>query len=65
MTNNTANNCKFPKFSTTNRNFEKKNISDMHQCTTYMYIKFQQNQVSTSVKTYCKLLQFAQIYNYQ
>ena len=30
---------------------QKKNISDMHHCITYMYIHFQQNLVSRLVKT--------------
>ena len=37
--------------STTNNNFEKKNISNMHHRTTYMHSNFQQNRVSRSVKT--------------
>ena len=37
--------------STTTNNFENFFISDMHHCTTYMHINFQQNRVSRSVKT--------------
>ena len=37
--------------STTNNNFEKKNLSDMHHRTTYMQSNFQQNRASRSVKT--------------
>ena len=40
------------KFAITYSNFEKKiYISDMHHCVTYMYINFQQNRASRSVKT--------------
>ena len=37
--------------STTNNNFEKKIISDMHHRTTYMHSNFQQIRVSRLVKT--------------
>ena len=30
---------------------KENNISDMHHCVTYMYINFQQNRASRSVKT--------------
>ena len=30
---------------------KKKNISDVHHCVAYMYINFQQNRASRSVKT--------------
>ena len=39
------------KFATTNNNFEKNNYLDMHYCSTYMYINFQQTLVSRSVQT--------------
>ena len=42
---------KLHKFATTNSNFEKKILLDMHHHKTYMYINFQQNQVTTSVIT--------------
>ena len=49
---NTTKNRKLHKFATTNSNFEKKLIiSYMHHRITYMYINFQPNQVSRSVKT--------------
>ena len=56
--------------STTNNNFEKKFISDMHHRTTYMHSNFQQNRVSRSVKTvhtnlFEKKLQIAQICSLQ
>ena len=44
-------NRKFPKFTTTNSSFKKLTLSDMHHRKTYMYINFQQNRVSRSVKT--------------
>ena len=34
------NNRKLHKFATTNSNFEKKNILDMHHHKTYMYVNF-------------------------
>ena len=42
---------KLHTFATTNSNFEKKIILDMHDHKTYMYINFQQNQVKTQVMT--------------
>ena len=39
------------KFAITNTISVKSIISDMHHRTTYMYINFQQNWVSRSVKT--------------
>ena len=43
--------CKLYKFATTNSNFLKKStLSNMHHRKTYMYINFQQNRVSRSVK---------------
>ena len=51
-------NRKLHKFATTNSNFLKLTLSDMHHRktymyinSTYMYINFQQNQISRSVKT--------------
>ena len=45
-------NRKLHKFATTNSIFEKKMcISNMHHHIAYMYINFQQNRVSRSVKT--------------
>ena len=44
-------NSKLHKFATTNRIFFKSTLSDMHHRKTYMYINFQQNRVSRSVKT--------------
>ena len=38
-------------FATTNNNFKKSIISDMHHRITYMYINFQQHRVSRSVKS--------------
>ena len=60
-------NRKLPKYATYNSNFEIKLLSDMHDRITYLYINFQQNQVSRSVKTVhtnlfakiCKLHKFA------
>ena len=43
-------NRKLYKFATTNSNFLKNRLSNMHHRKTYMYINFQQNQVSRSVK---------------
>ena len=54
LTNIFANNRKLHKFATTNiLVFLKKKLilSDMHHRKTYMYINFQQNRVSRSVKT--------------
>ena len=59
-------NRKLHKFATINRNF-KSRLLDIHHRKTYMYINFQQNRVSRSVKTVhtnlfakiCKLHQFA------
>ena len=42
---------KLHKFATTNSNFEKKILLDMHGHKTYMYIIFRQNQVETHVMT--------------
>ena len=60
-------NRKLTKFATTNRNFKKSTLSDMHHRKTYIYINFQQNRVCRSVKTVhtnlfakiCKLHKFA------
>ena len=60
-------NRKLHKYATYNSNFEIKLLSDMHHRITYLYINFQQNRVSRSVKTVhtnlfaknCKLHQFA------
>ena len=46
LTNKFANNRKLHKFATTNSNFLKNDYLDMHHCITYMYINFQQTQVS-------------------
>ena len=59
-----AKNRKLHKYATYNLNFETKLLSDMHHRITYLYINFQQNRVSRSVKTVhtslfaniCKLL---------
>ena len=40
---------KLHKFATTNSNFEKTILLDMHHYKTYMHINFQQNQVKTQV----------------
>ena len=50
-TNSFAKNRKLHKFANTNSNFKKSTLSDMHHHKTYMYINFQQNRVSRSVKT--------------
>ena len=50
-TNIFAKNCKLHKFATTNSNFEKSILLDMHHYKTYMDINFQQNQVKTQVMT--------------
>ena len=42
---------KLHKCATYNSNFETKLLSDMHHRITYLYINFQQNRVSRSVKT--------------
>ena len=45
--------CKLNKFATTNTSivmFKKLTLSNMHHRKTYMYINFQQNRVSRSVK---------------
>ena len=57
-------NCKLHKFATTNRNFKKLTLSDMHHRKTYMYINFQQKLVSRSVKT-VHINLFAKICNLQ
>ena len=44
-------NRKLHKYATYNSNFEIKLLSDMHHRITYLYINFQQNRVSGSVKT--------------
>ena len=44
-------NRKLHKYATYNSNFETKFLSDMHHRITYMYINFQQNRASRSVKT--------------
>ena len=46
-----AKNRKLHKYATYNSNFETKLLSDMHHRITYMYMNFQQNRVSRSVKT--------------
>ena len=46
-----AKNRKLHKYATYNLNFETKLLSDMHHRITYLYINFQQNRVSRSVKT--------------
>ena len=46
-----AKNRKLHKYATYNSNFETKLLSDMHHRITYLYINFQQNRVSRSVKT--------------
>ena len=50
-TNLVPKNCKLHKFATTNSNFEKLTLSDMHYRKAYININFQQNRVSRSVKT--------------
>ena len=56
-------NRKLHTFSTANSNFKKLTLSDMHYRKMYVYINFQQNRVSRSVKTVhkknCKLHKFA------
>ena len=44
-------NRKLHKYATYKLNFETKLLSDMHHRITYLYINFQQNRVSRSVKT--------------
>ena len=44
-------NRKLHKYATYNLNFKTKLLSDMHHRITYLYINFQQNRVSRSVKT--------------
>ena len=44
-------NRKLHKYATYNLNLETKLRSDMHHRITYLYINFQQNRVSRSVKT--------------
>ena len=44
-------NRKLHKYATCNSNFETKLFADMHHRITYLYINFQQNRVSRSVKT--------------
>ena len=46
-----AKNRKLHKFATTNNNFKKSTLPDMHHRKTYMHINFQQNRVTRSVKT--------------
>ena len=46
-----AKNRKLHKYATYNLNFETKLLSNMHHLITYLYINFQQNRVSRSVKT--------------
>ena len=66
-TNVFAKNCKLHKFANANYFFKKSTLSDMQHRYTYMYINFQQNRVSRSVKTVhtnlfakiCKLNKFA------
>ena len=50
-TNVFAKNRKLHKFATTNRNFLKSSLTHMHHRKTYVYINFQQNRVSRSIKT--------------
>ena len=50
---------KLHKLATTNSNFEKKVLLDMHHHKTYMYINFQQDQVKTQVMT----VQCTQVYS--
>ena len=50
-TNKFAKNRKLHKFATTNSNFKKSILSDMHHRKTYMHINFQHNRVRRSVKT--------------
>ena len=51
-TNIFAQNSKLHKFATSHSNFGKKSIIlNMHHCITLMYINFQQNRISRSVKT--------------
>ena len=57
-------NRKLHKYATYNSNFETKLLSDMHHRITYLYINFQQNRVSRSVKTVHTSL-FANICNLQ
>ena len=45
-----ANNCKLQKFATTNSYFKKNGFPDTHYPITYVYINFQPNRVSRSVK---------------
>ena len=62
-----AKNRKLHKFATTSNIFFKSTLSDKHHLKTYMYINFQHNRVSRSVKTVytnlfaknCKLHKFA------
>ena len=49
-TNLFAKNRKLHKFATTNSSLKKIDFSNMHHRKTYMYINFQQNRVSRSVK---------------
>ena len=44
-------NRKLHKFATCNSNFQTKLLSDMHHWITSMYINFQQNRISSLVKT--------------
>ena len=57
-------NRKLHKYATYNLNFETKLLSDMHHRITYLYINFQQNRVSRSVKTVHRSL-FANCINLQ
>ena len=47
---------KLHKFATTNSNFEKSILFDVHHHKTYMYINFQQNRVKTQVITMLTIL---------
>ena len=42
-------NRKLHKLATTNNNFSKSTLSDMHHRKTYMHVNFQQNWVSRSI----------------
>ena len=46
-----AKNRELHKYATYNSNYETKLLSDKHHWITYLYINFQQNRVSRSVKT--------------
>ena len=56
-------NGKLHKFATTNSNFEKRSISDMHYRITYIYINFEQNRVSRSMYTQIYMQKIASCIN--